>query len=180
MQTTRTTLECTRFLALPVAPPADLLTCVAENGWGVLRDLHAPTMDDVRQAARECSGEAKVWLRLFEPTADVVPMLANLDHRPWRGVYLSRGNWDLQEIEALKNAGIPCGLIIQERRDLDLARKHGTLPLLARGNEAGGFNGPLATLVLLQLLCRDAGEPFILEGGLGPKAAVAAVRAGAA
>ncbi|NLI79063.1 MAG: hypothetical protein GX442_21800, partial [Candidatus Riflebacteria bacterium] len=53
-------------------------------------------------------------------------------------------------------------------------------PVIARGNEAGGFVGPLGTFVLFQLMARRWRRPFLLEGGLGWSGAVAAVREGAA
>ncbi len=179
MRTIVTRLECPGYLALPVPPTAALLSCASQHGWGVFHDLHAATGDDVRAAATAVPPGSMVWLRLFEPTAEAVTVLAGLEQRPWQGVYLARSHWNHDELAQLDAIALPTGLIIQERRDLDLARQHGSLPLLARGNEAGGYNGPLGTLVLLQVMCREGKEPFLIEGGLGPEAATAAIRAGA-
>ncbi|ANP53720.1 acyl transferase domain-containing protein/NAD(P)H-dependent flavin oxidoreductase YrpB (nitropropane dioxygenase family) [Streptomyces griseochromogenes] len=103
---------------------------------------------------------------------------ADLDQAPDTVVLAPDAPWGVGEVAAsyrvLAEVTDPA-----EAREAVRAGAHG---LIARGAESGGRIGGLSTFVLLQLLLADteSGVPVWACGGIGPRAAAAAVAGGAA
>lgn len=164
-------------LSLPAQfASSELLKLTAGIGIPTFLDFHFPRLGEITATLSRLQG--KLNIRLFQATQDV---LGEAIHSPPNRVkfYIEAGQAKTEGAQKLFATGAIAGVVVHCLQEIEEAADYEGIKIIGRGNEAGGLSGPLSTFVLFQLLRRNLGNNFILEGGLDLPAAVAAVAAGA-
>ncbi|MBF0548289.1 MAG: SDR family NAD(P)-dependent oxidoreductase [Candidatus Riflebacteria bacterium] len=174
-------LECSSLLmlALPatIADPSVPRT-VEKSGVRCIMDFHCPGKDELEPALKKF--KTPKIIRLFHPSSEILNYLFKQKEYLY-GLYLESQTFQKPEGAKFLESGIPCGAVVnckKDLEDLESCLSKMSLPLIARGNESGGFVGPLSAFVLFQLMKEQSNYPFFLEGGLDQTAAVAALASG--
>ncbi len=153
-----------------------LLESIRKCGAEPLVDFHAPSPGTVFRFLRTL--ENQPLIRIFRGTSEVLQEVQGLAGRV-KGVFLEARNYLTPEFRALESLGIPLGLNVESRGDVETASDFDKMAVIGRGNEVGGFSGPVGALVMFQLMKRFLRVPFLLEGGLSMETALASLAAGA-
>jgi acyl transferase domain-containing protein/NAD(P)H-dependent flavin oxidoreductase YrpB (nitropropane dioxygenase family)/NAD(P)-dependent dehydrogenase (short-subunit alcohol dehydrogenase family)/phosphopantetheinyl transferase len=159
----------------PSVVGTDAFAVTMTNGVLPLVDLHDGTVDEV--LAVFAAAKSPVYLRLFHPQEPVLSLVLKHPEKV-AGIYLEAPVYPQAFALGMEQSRIPFGAIVTCRDDFPHVPAAAALPTIARGNEAGGYGGPLSTFVLLQLAVREFPRPFFLEGGLDVQGAKAATVSG--